>query len=475
MNGLSLCAGVGGLDYGVKIAFPGFRTVAAVENNAEAARRFRLRFPEAKVFENVVGFDGFSLHSLVDAVLAGWPCQPHSVAGRRLGTSDERWIWDDIARILRECGAPLFFGENVSGLLRDADSDTERTLYVDDASDDSIGGMGTVLRDLAALGFAAEWGSLRASDVEASHGRPRVFIFACRADLVGSGILAHRKNGGFGINRRAPRRARHAEFGNGNVDDAEHAQRRQEDEPGNGAREGGDIQRKAPGSARIASRVLADAGSGRPRQLGDARDETSAGIEHRFALGRFGNELADAGQDGRRIERTLDDQHGRDASGNESDGRHRGLADAGGAGSQESGSAAGVRQREAAERSRAPVEDAARLAITTGRSGRRRGVRAAGDEIFAPGPSDPRWPAILNESPLLAPALSPVEVFLALAIQPGAVTLQKEVEPQFRGLATRVASWLHERRVRLQADGNLVVPLQAAACFVELAKRLGLV
>jgi len=175
LNGLSLCAGVGGLDVAVEVAFPDFHCIAAVEHNEEAARRFQNRFPEARVFEDVLRFDGRRLNGLVDCVLAGWPCQPHSVAGKRLGTADERWIWDDIARILRETGAPLFFGENVSGLLRDAtggsaggdgpDPDVDGELDV--GAEGLMGGMGTVLRDLAALGFVCAWGSLRASDVGA--------------------------------------------------------------------------------------------------------------------------------------------------------------------------------------------------------------------------------------------------------------------------------------------------------------------
>jgi len=56
VNGLSLCAGIGALDLAVELAFPSYRTIAAVENNPQAARRFKLRFPEAKVFRDVLGF-----------------------------------------------------------------------------------------------------------------------------------------------------------------------------------------------------------------------------------------------------------------------------------------------------------------------------------------------------------------------------------------------------------------------------------
>ena len=94
--------------------------------------------------------------------------------------------------------------------------------------------------------------------------------------------------------------------------------------------------------------------------------------------------------------------------------------------------------------------------------------------LFAPGPSDPRWPYILAENPLLAPALSPVEVFLALALQQGALDVSAQVESEFCGLADGTARWLVERRPRLQLGGNGVVPLQCAAVLRELAQRLDL-
>ena len=179
MNGLALCAGVGGLELALEIVFPNYRCVAAVENNPQAARRFKLRFPHAKVFRDVVGFDGRPFRDRVDCVSAGFPCQPHSVAGKRKGTGDERWIWPDIARIIGEVQPAIVALENVIGLLRDSDTGGDaQAEWMEGEPDESFGGMGSVLRDLAALGFIACWGSLRASDVGASHGRPRVFILA---------------------------------------------------------------------------------------------------------------------------------------------------------------------------------------------------------------------------------------------------------------------------------------------------------
>jgi DNA (cytosine-5)-methyltransferase 1 len=104
----------------------------------------------------------------VDCFLAGFPCQPHSTAGKRAGTDDARWIWPDIARIVRDSGAWLVVLENVPGLL-------------------TSGGYGPVLGDLAEMGFAAEWGCLSAASVGASHERERVFIVGVADALRVSG------------------------------------------------------------------------------------------------------------------------------------------------------------------------------------------------------------------------------------------------------------------------------------------------
>jgi site-specific DNA-cytosine methylase len=58
LTGIALCAGVGGLELALEAAFPGYCCIAAVENNPQAAKRFKLRFPQAKVFEDVLRFVG---------------------------------------------------------------------------------------------------------------------------------------------------------------------------------------------------------------------------------------------------------------------------------------------------------------------------------------------------------------------------------------------------------------------------------
>jgi len=156
---LSLCTGIGGLDLAVQTATRS-HTVCYVERESFAAsllveRMGRAELDQAPIWDDLTTFDGKPWRGAVDLIVAGFPCQPVSHAGKRGGANDERWIWGDIVRIIREVRPRIVFLENVSGIL-------------------SMG-LGGVLGDLAGLGFDAEWLVLRASDVGAPHQRKRWF------------------------------------------------------------------------------------------------------------------------------------------------------------------------------------------------------------------------------------------------------------------------------------------------------------
>jgi DNA (cytosine-5)-methyltransferase 1 len=161
---LSVCSGGGGLDLGLRLAEPGARVVGYVEREAFAAAVLVARMEdaalcEAPVWDDVATFDGRPWRGVVDCVVAGFPCQPWSIAGRRGGTGDARWLWPEIARLVREVAPRLVFLENVPGLRLG-------------------GGLGHVLGDLAQLGFHAEWDVLGADEVGATHRRRRLFVLA---------------------------------------------------------------------------------------------------------------------------------------------------------------------------------------------------------------------------------------------------------------------------------------------------------
>ncbi len=160
---LSVCAGVGGLDLGIKLAVPGARTVGYVEREAYAAAVLVARMEDAALdsaplWDDVATFDGRPWCGAVDCITGGIPCQPFSAAGQRRGITDDRWLWPDVARIVREVEPAYVFLENVPGFVRH--------------------GLAAVLGDLAALGFDAEWGLLSAAAVGAPHKRERFWLLA---------------------------------------------------------------------------------------------------------------------------------------------------------------------------------------------------------------------------------------------------------------------------------------------------------
>jgi DNA (cytosine-5)-methyltransferase 1 len=164
---MALCAGAGGLELGLHIALgDDYRCVVYVEREAYAAATLVARMADqaldtAPVWDDLTTFDGKPWRGSVDIVSAGFSCQPWSAAGKQLGIEDERWIWPDIERIVREVEPEWVFLENVAGLVR--------------------GGLEHVLRGLAVQGFDAEWDTLSAAEVGAPHLRTRLFILAYRS------------------------------------------------------------------------------------------------------------------------------------------------------------------------------------------------------------------------------------------------------------------------------------------------------
>lgn len=162
VNVLSFCSGYGGLDLGVDLATGGAtRTICYVEREAFAAAVLAARMAEevvapAPVWSDLRTFDGRPWRGVVDLITGGYPCQPFSHAGKRLGEQDERHLWPDIARVIGEVEPGIVFFENVAGHL---------TL-----------GFDAVRADLERLGYRVAAGLFSAAEVGASHRRERLFI-----------------------------------------------------------------------------------------------------------------------------------------------------------------------------------------------------------------------------------------------------------------------------------------------------------
>lgn len=117
MNGLALCAGIGGIELGLKLACPSYRTICYVEREAYNAACLVKRMEEgwldkAPIWSDINTFRSSTWRNKVDIVTAGAPCQPFSTAkhGR---TSLSEDLWKRIFHIASEINSPLIFGENV--------------------------------------------------------------------------------------------------------------------------------------------------------------------------------------------------------------------------------------------------------------------------------------------------------------------------------------------------------------------------
>lgn len=181
IHGLSLCAGYGGLDLGITIAEPRYRTVCYVEREAHAAATLVARMEDAAlepalVWDDLVTFNGKPWRDRIHILSAGYPCQPFSYAGRREGTDDSRHLWPEVARIIGEARPDAVLLENVEGHV---------TL-----------GLADVRADIERLGYRAKAGLFTAREIGARHQRRRLFILAY-ADRAGQRPLSgHEDRGG---------------------------------------------------------------------------------------------------------------------------------------------------------------------------------------------------------------------------------------------------------------------------------------
>ncbi|MCT4575092.1 MAG: DNA cytosine methyltransferase [Alphaproteobacteria bacterium] len=163
INILSLCSGVGGIELGLKLAIPNARTICYVEGETYccevlAKKMEQGALAEAPIWSDVKTFDGRKWSGKVHILSGGYPCQPFSVAGKRLAEKDPRHLWPEFARIIREVKPPICFFENVGGHLRL--------------------GFESVANDLRKMGYKVKAGLFTASEVGAPHKRERLFILA---------------------------------------------------------------------------------------------------------------------------------------------------------------------------------------------------------------------------------------------------------------------------------------------------------
>jgi DNA (cytosine-5)-methyltransferase 1 len=158
MNHLSLFSGIGGIDLAAHWA--GMKTVAFCEREPFCQKVLAKHWPNIPIYDDVCTLTKERLDAdgigAIDIISAGYPCQPESYVGQRRGAEDDRWLWPEVGRLLRELRPPWFLGENVSGHI---------TM-----------GLDTVLDDLERLQYTAQAFHIPTLAVDGDHERYRVFI-----------------------------------------------------------------------------------------------------------------------------------------------------------------------------------------------------------------------------------------------------------------------------------------------------------
>jgi len=162
---LSLFSGIGGLDLAAEWA--GFETVGQCEWADYPTKVLEKHWPDVPRWRDVhdltaADFTARTGLETVDCISGGFPCQPHSVAGKRKASADERDLWPEYRRVVCEIKPRWVVAENVPGLLSSDDGRFFRN----------------ILRDFAEMGFDVGWATISAASVGAIHRRERMAIVA---------------------------------------------------------------------------------------------------------------------------------------------------------------------------------------------------------------------------------------------------------------------------------------------------------
>lgn len=203
---LDLFSGIGGFSLGLERA--GFQTIAFCEIEKYPRQVLKKHWPDVPIHKDIRKLDGKKYRGAIDVICGGFPCQPFSVAGKQKGKEDNRHLWPEMLRIIREAKPAWVIGENVAGFIR---------LALDD-----------VLLDLENEGYTTQPFVIPACAVGGVHRRDRVWIIAyakqygSSSAAVGESAHPSSNNGEKGTNETGKFKGGREPKSSGNLQGTEH-------------------------------------------------------------------------------------------------------------------------------------------------------------------------------------------------------------------------------------------------------------
>ena len=201
MTHASLFSGIGGAE--IAATWMGWTNLFHCEINPFGRKVLEYWYPNSTSYEDITKTDFTPWRGRIDVLTAGFPCQPFSVAGQQKGADDDRYLWPQVVRAVREIRPAWVVGENVAGILtmvqpgEEVEVGSGSALFDENhlyrAEQQYV--LETVCQDLEREGYSVQPFVIPACAVGAPHRRDRVWIIAHRADAGVETVQCGRENG----------------------------------------------------------------------------------------------------------------------------------------------------------------------------------------------------------------------------------------------------------------------------------------
>ena len=163
LNVLDLFSGIGGFSVGLE-ATGKFKTIGFCEQDKFCQKVLRKHWNDVPIYEDIKKLDAKKITA--DIITSGFPCQPISIAGKQKGKDDDRYLFPEMLRVVKEVKPRWFIAENVSNLINISDGQILQELH----------------NSLEACGFEVQTFNISASSQGAWHKRARVWIVAANSN-----------------------------------------------------------------------------------------------------------------------------------------------------------------------------------------------------------------------------------------------------------------------------------------------------